>query len=967
MGALPRPDIPPGAHRELIDALHDLHHRAGWPSLRRLAAAAGCSHTTVSKAFSTRALPAWGTLELLVEAMEGDTTAFHNLWLHASAPTAVGSEPPIASIAGRRDELAALLRHFESGSGLMLVAGEAGIGKSRLVVTAAQTSDVLVAVGHCLPLSTQVPLMPIGEALRAIYDVDDGQRLKEALNLVPPYVRESLARLLPELTEGTSQESQDEFSRQRLFAALSKCLSRVHSLGRVGLLLEDLHWADTATLDLLENLVAGGLEVPIVATWRRDDPDTHEPQRDWWLRMRRLSAVTTLDLAPLTRRETTEQCRLLELNLDEASIDTIHRRSGGHPLFSEQLAAQAGDDEDLPVILADLLDRRLERLGEAALVITGALGVADRGLAPTVLAPVTGLDERALVRGLHQLARAHLLAQASASEDVQLRHPLLAEAVRRRLVSTEAAAFHRRLAEVLSQGPEASAAEVAEHWRGAGDHEHELEWRISAARDAEAQWAASQAAEQWLRALEVWRDSRVRPGNPPMARPEAYLAAIDALKESLQFDRAAAMTADAEAHFPDLEPILRAEFLRRSAIFRTELEGPEVGLELIDEAIQILSALPAGVGMVRAMARRHQLLTRSGRFVEAVGVARDGVVAAESAGDRYIQRLMLGHVAWHEAIVDGGLARGSVTMRHAQSLSAAADDPSGDIFLSVIWTDVLLILGASSAEVVAAGRDALVLAEEQGIQDFGPILLRCNMVKALIDDGRLTEAVALLGPGAQRQVDLDRAPIFIRRALLDVLGGRPNEAAHTIKILCSGMPSPIRDLDFLTTIAMVALWRNRPMEAWSRLHPAIEAQVESAPAALSLPPLVLAARAAADMAARGASEAAGLRPQLVDLHRRALSGRSETEPVTARALAATWLAELARLDGEDSTKIWLVADSGWTNLGRPHDAAYCRWRAAQVAIRDGQCTAASRLLKRAARDARGHVPLLAAIDALRPS
>ena len=112
-------------------------------------------------------------------------------------------------------------------------------------------------------------------------------------------------------------------------------------------------------------------------------------------------------------------------------------------MFTEQLAAQSDHDEDLPVILADL-DRRLERLGESALVITGALGMADRGLAPAALAAVTGLEDPAPVRGLHELARAHLLAQASASDDVQLRHPLLAEAVRRRLVPTEAAAFHRR-------------------------------------------------------------------------------------------------------------------------------------------------------------------------------------------------------------------------------------------------------------------------------------------------------------------------------------------------------------------------------------------------------------------------------------------------------------------------------------------------------------------------------------------
>src|SRR4051794_22214922 len=86
MGALPRPDLPPGPARELSNALHGLHHHAGWPSLRALAREAGVSPTTVSKSLSAAALPTWGTLELLVEAMHGDTGHFHELWLAASTP-----------------------------------------------------------------------------------------------------------------------------------------------------------------------------------------------------------------------------------------------------------------------------------------------------------------------------------------------------------------------------------------------------------------------------------------------------------------------------------------------------------------------------------------------------------------------------------------------------------------------------------------------------------------------------------------------------------------------------------------------------------------------------------------------------------------------------------------------------------------------------------------------------------------
>ena len=183
MSALPRPEVPPGPHRDLVDTLHDLHHRAGWPSLRRLAIAAGCSHTTVSKAFSSTALPTWGTLELLVEAMDGDTTSFHDLWLAASSPAAAHPAPPATRIAGRRTELAAVRDHLQTGTGLLLVTGEAGIGKTALVTAAARSADTWIATGHCRPLSTLVPLLPIGELLRQL--LEDSEGFSMALEVVP--------------------------------------------------------------------------------------------------------------------------------------------------------------------------------------------------------------------------------------------------------------------------------------------------------------------------------------------------------------------------------------------------------------------------------------------------------------------------------------------------------------------------------------------------------------------------------------------------------------------------------------------------------------------------------------------------------------------------------------------------------------------------------------------------------------
>lgn len=962
MSALPRPDVA-GPVKVLNDALHDLHHRAGWPSLRALARETGVSHTTVSKAFSAPGVPSWGTVELLVEALGGDSAAFHGLWLTASDPAAARSpiEPP--RMAGRSKELAAIRAHMQTGAGLILLTGEAGMGKTKVVTAAIQTSDRFVGIGHCLPLSIHVPFMPIADVLRAVHGADDGRWLDEALDPTPAYVRASLSGLLPELVEdGSGASVPDDFSRQRLLAALFTCFTRLHSMKGLALVVEDLHWADTATLDVLEHLLVKAVDLPIVGTWRLDDPQTGGPQDEWWRRVTRLSNVKTIELDPLTREETGDQCRLLGVGLQPEGIDAIHRRSQGQPLFTEQLAAQAGSETDLPTALTDLLDRRLHDLDDTAHVVTRALGVADRGLPLPVLAAVTNEDEDALLHTLRELARRHLLAPTDSATDVQLKHPLLAEAVRRRLVAGEAAGVHRRIAIVLGRDVDCDAAEVAEHWRGAGDQEEELTWRITAARAASGRWASHQEADFWLRALELWPGSRTTAGDPPLTRAEAYLAAIDALMHSLQFDRGLAMSNRAALEFPAPEPTVQAEFLRRAALFRAEREGPKVGLELIDEAIDILSRLPAGHALMQAMGRKHQLLLKSGAYAEAHLLAKDTAAAAEAVGDQQTLRVMLGRLAWHEAL-SGRLDQATEMMTRALSLLPSDQDPTGDIWLAVIWTDALLVLGAPSQEVEAAGTHALDLAHKEQIEDFGPVLVRYNILSALIHDGRLAEARALLGSDADGEVDFDRAPYFYARALLEALSGRLDEAtALTDKLLRDG-PSMDADLEFDFTVATIDLWSKRPAQAWTRTRNALASLPDAVPAPLLLPTLVLAARAAADLAADDQSQAAAAAAELSELAARArLSTGPEQGWAIADALRRTWSAELARLESNDSPRHWLEAASEFDRLDRHHDAAYCRWRAAEAALRHGQGTASSRLLTMAARDARGHEPLLAAIE-----
>jgi tetratricopeptide (TPR) repeat protein len=161
MGALPRPRLPDGPVREFFDGLHELHHRAGWPSLRDMAREVGCSHTTVSVAFSGPSVPRWGLVELVVEALGGDTARFHELWLAASSaarpgeaaaprPAEVRSVPApapprqlpadVAAFTGRIAQLAELDRLLAESTAdatavmIAAVCGTAGVGKTSLAV-----------------------------------------------------------------------------------------------------------------------------------------------------------------------------------------------------------------------------------------------------------------------------------------------------------------------------------------------------------------------------------------------------------------------------------------------------------------------------------------------------------------------------------------------------------------------------------------------------------------------------------------------------------------------------------------------------------------------------------------------------------------------------------------------------------------------------------------------------------------
>lgn len=450
-----------------------------------------------------------------------------------SSPMFVGRRPELARVAAALEEARA------GRPTVIVVAGEAGVGKTRFVTEAvnrARAAGARVLEGGCIQLGGEgLPFGPIVEALRTLPKQVPPAELDDLLGAG----RADLGRLIPGLSiefEPAARRVAEESARTRLFEHLLLLMNRLANHSPVVILLEDLHWADRSTLELLgflvRNLRDGG--IVLIGTYRTDEPRSHNPLRPFLAELERGGRAERLDLARFERSETaTQLAAILGSEPDPDLLRQIHVRSDGNPFFAEELLATGTASGPLPETLREVLLSRIGALSHSAQTLLRVASAAGQLVSPAVLAAVTGTDERVVERRLREAVAEHILVAPSAPRRDQFafRHALLREALYDDLLAAERIRLHSAFARTLAGAQDlgvdpAPPAELAYHWQGAHDLPRALEAFVRAGLAAEAMSAFAEAEGNFERALQLWVKSRTLPRRQALIGPTSWHTAL---------------------------------------------------------------------------------------------------------------------------------------------------------------------------------------------------------------------------------------------------------------------------------------------------------------------------------------------------------------------------------------------------------------------------------------------------------
>jgi DNA-binding CsgD family transcriptional regulator/tetratricopeptide (TPR) repeat protein len=835
---------------------------------------------------------------------------------------------------------------------VVLVGGEAGVGKTRLVaeLTARCAADgTRVLSGGCVPVGGgALPYAPMVEALRDLL-TDVG--VNEVRELVGPSWPE-LARLLPALGEPASGPP-GESAQARLFELLLGLLGRLGEQAPLVLVVEDLHWADRSTRDLLAFLVRNlrRERVLLVVTYRNDEPG-QQRIGPYLAELGRGGPVQRLELQRLDRAETTAQLTGI-LGAAPASdlVDAVFARSEGNPFFTEELleSVRAGSGT-LPATLRDLLQGRVEAPSERARQVLQVVAVAGRQAPHPLLAAVAGLDERQLEEALREAVVHQLLV--TREDGYQFRHALLREVVDAGLLPGERARLHAAYAQALTQRPElaasspaVAAAELATHWDGSGKPEQALPARVQAGLAAERAHAFAEAARHYQRALQLWK--RVpEPGLPAgLDRVGVLYRAAEAAALTGDAERAVELVEDALGRVDPADEPVRAAMLLAGLGDYSRIAGDEAGaLAAFQRAERLLDGTPPSAERARVLAAYAYALVLTLRAKEAIPRCEEAIAVARAVGARAQEAQALRVLA--SGLADLGEPDRAISLGlEARRIAEEVGDAETVIGTYVTVTHVLGLVGRER-DALEEAQQGYQRACEFGLERAGGSYVANNLAFSLLLTGRWAECERL----TRELLAGDRWGSFSLnhvRGLLHTWRGEFAAARRQLDLALRLSPPFYRDYAWLW-LAELAVWEGHDEEAGAAIDEARRWYAERDPqGALSERSSFwypLALRLEADRAERAAARqavgelaAARQRAALIvaELDRLAAMRAPQVRYPTVTGNLLLARAEQSRLQGRSDPERWREAAAAWQRLGYPFDAAYAHFRQAEALLAGG--------------------------------
>lgn len=654
---------------------------------------------------------------------------------------------------GRDEELDSLARalgihradeaHQVGHDRAVVVSGDAGVGKTRLLTALrdlAFAEGWQVVAGHCLDFGdSALPYLPFSEILSRLLGssadlVDEVTAQRPALSRLRPG-RRMLSEAEP--AEGASME------RRELLEAMHALLEAAGRRTPLLLVVEDVHWADRSTRDMLSFLFSRSFASPVamVVSYRSDDLHRRHPLRRTAAEWSRAPGIGRLHLGPLGAPDVRAFVRVLHPEpLRESDVARIVSRAEGNAFFVEELVgAVAQPGRGVPDDLVELLLVRLDQLSEPARQVARAASVAGRRVRHDQLVAVTDLPAQALDGALREAVE-HNVLEPARGDSYAFRHALLGEAVYDDLLPGERTRFHAAYARALDEGrASGTAAELARHARAAHDLVTAVHASVRAGDDAMAVGGPDEAAHHFETALELLADPAL-PADIGTDVAAVAARASEALIATGDPQRALSLVQRALADLPaDASDLERGRLTTALASTVMVAETTLRSLDLTTEALRLIPEEPS-----QLRARALHLHARSLNYDDRLEAARVAALDALSMAESLDMPRLASDVMASLAAIDRDLGK-DVQDSFEEVAAVARRRGATTAELRSLW-----LLGRwhwDRAEFAAAGeafRRIMQRAEETGLP-WAPYAFDARFGRIQVDvvTGRWDDAVAL--------------------------------------------------------------------------------------------------------------------------------------------------------------------------------------------------------------------------------